>query len=68
MTGLGEGAPARHRTGNVMPEEVDGHIEETPLEARGGVNVGWQTRILVISTVGAACALIAYFFFYANPG
>jgi hypothetical protein len=51
-----------------MPEEVDGHIEETPLEARGGVNVGWQTRTLVISTVGAACALIAYFFFYANPG
>jgi hypothetical protein len=51
-----------------MSEEIDGHIEESPLEARQGVNVGWQTRVLVISTAGAACALIAYYFFFANPG
>jgi hypothetical protein len=51
-----------------MSEEVDGHIEETPREARQAVNVGWQTRVFVISTVGAACALIAFYFFYANPG
>lgn len=49
-------------------QEVDGHIEETPQEAKQAVNVGWQTRTMVISTVAAACALIAYFFFYANPG
>ncbi|MEJ0023890.1 MAG: hypothetical protein WDN76_11015 [Alphaproteobacteria bacterium] len=27
-----------------MAEEVDGHIEETPAEAKQGVTVGWQTR------------------------
>lgn len=51
-----------------MAEEVNGHIEETPEEAKQGVNVGWQTRVFFISTVGAACALIAYYFFFANPG
>jgi hypothetical protein len=50
-----------------MVREVDSHIEETPTEARQGVNVKWQMRAFLLSTAAAAVALMAYFFIYAAP-
>jgi hypothetical protein len=50
-----------------MPVEVNNHVEETPTEARQGTNVGWQMRVLLLSTLAAGVALLGYFFIYASP-
>ena len=41
-----------------MPEVEDGHIVETPTEARAGVTGRGVRYVLAVSTAGAAVALL----------